>query len=405
MNTRLKARRYDKSAFATLPRFRKLRIAIVSDAITGRNGVGTYYSDLVDFLAPLVDAIELIAPDVEPNSELEHWSIAMPGDSTQRMVWPRTCYLEDRLRSIRPNVVVLPSVGAITYKTLRLSKRLGLPVAVVNHTSFERLLPLYFPGLLAKVAGGVLRRINNWLLRQADGVAAVSAESLEEARVVGAEAIRVVGTPLAKDFLQQPVKPLVFPLRRAIYVGRLAREKNLESILLAAEKIPDMEFQIVGDGPLRDVVASAAASLDNLDYLGWQPRSAVRELVDGSDLLLLPSKLETFGTVALEALARRRLVVTSAECGIAKWPSLAAGLFTVSERQTLHEALIALRKLSEVELRQHARSSWDAVRLFNDNTIRVWLSFLADTANLSSPSGSASSNVLAAETRVSGRFL
>ena len=47
-----------------------LRIAIVSDAILGRNGVGTYYPDLLTHIQPRVSEARLFSPSVKPESDV-----------------------------------------------------------------------------------------------------------------------------------------------------------------------------------------------------------------------------------------------------------------------------------------------------------------------------------------------
>ncbi|MEM0926101.1 MAG: hypothetical protein AAGJ83_08700, partial [Planctomycetota bacterium] len=92
-----------------------LNVAIVSDAITGRNGVGTYYTDLIAHLREELNEICLIAPQKTPDTQLERFSIPMPGDRSQRLVWPRRKFLESSLDAIGPDVVIIPALGALSY--------------------------------------------------------------------------------------------------------------------------------------------------------------------------------------------------------------------------------------------------------------------------------------------------
>ena len=45
--------------------------------------------------------------------------------------------------------------------------------------------------------------------------------------------------------------------------------------------------------------------------------------MDAADALVLPSELESFGNVALEAMGRGRIAVVTNTCGIVNWPGLA----------------------------------------------------------------------------------
>ena len=72
---------------------------------------------------------------------------------------------------------------------------------------------------------------------------------------------------------------------------------------------------IVGDGPLRDRLESAAAPLgEHVIFAGY--RTDVVAVLDGSDVLVQPSLWEAFPTTILEAMAAEVPVVASAVGGI-----------------------------------------------------------------------------------------
>lgn len=357
----------------------KLRVAIVSDAIDGRNGVGTYYPDLVQHLEHQVDDLLLIAPKDELDPNLERLSLPMPGDSTQRMSWPRMRALFKKLDDFAPNVVVIPSLGAFSYYAMKYSRRRDVAFAIVNHTNFDHLLALYWPKWMVAPFRWGLRNLNAFLCREASGVAAMNADAFQMASHAGSAFTRVMGTPLAFDFLCTARTPVDPEIRRAIFVGRLAEEKGISQILDAAEKLPHIEFVIAGDGPLRKEVESRASKHSNLKYLGWLSRNRVKDEIDASQVLMLPSIFETFGTVALEALARQRYVIASRDCGIVKWPSFANGIFCIEQNETLADAMRRLSQSPHQKRLDLAQVGWDSVEVFNDHTIRTWLKFLCDT--------------------------
>jgi glycosyltransferase involved in cell wall biosynthesis len=116
-----------------------------------------------------------------------------------------------------------------------------------------------------------------------------------------------------------------------LFAGRLAPEKNLGAVVEAAEALPEMRFMVAGDGPLRQWLTTQAERLPNLEYIGWVKRPRILPLIDDVDALVLPSTVESFGTIALEAMARGRLVVVSSQCGILSWNLLKRGLFQMRE--------------------------------------------------------------------------
>jgi glycosyltransferase involved in cell wall biosynthesis len=100
------------------------------------------------------------------------------------------------------------------------------------------------------------------------------------------------------------------------------------------------------------------------------------EFMDETDLLVLPSKFETFGTVAFEAMARRRLVLVSPNCGIAQWPELEPGLFQMHEGETLTKAIERLSQMDPAARFAAAETGAAAARAFARHTIDQWVDVL-----------------------------
>ncbi len=74
-----------------------------------------------------------------------------------------------------------------------------------------------------------------------------------------------------------------------------------------------------GDGPERadaEMLAERLGVADAVDFVGKQPQSVVREYLSVADLLLLPSQSESFGLVALEAMACEVPVIATRVGGI-----------------------------------------------------------------------------------------
>jgi glycosyltransferase involved in cell wall biosynthesis len=84
-----------------------------------------------------------------------------------------------------------------------------------------------------------------------------------------------------------------------VYVGRLALEKSLDS-LLQYSRYRGITVHVVGDGPLRPKLIT---EYPNAIYHGYLQGAALREVIEASDYLVLPSTTETLGLVVLEAAA------------------------------------------------------------------------------------------------------
>lgn len=84
------------------------------------------------------------------------------------------------------------------------------------------------------------------------------------------------------------------------YLGRLSVEKEVGHILRIAAANRDLHFRISGDGPERESLEAdiSKLGLSNVELTGWLDPSAC---LPSSTLLILPSKLEAFGIVIIEA--------------------------------------------------------------------------------------------------------
>ena len=104
-------------------------------------------------------------------------------------------------------------------------------------------------------------------------------------------------------------------------IGRFEPQKGMSFFLRAAalvrERVPDAEFLIIGDGPLRDELIGLARDLkiwDAVRFTGW--RDDISRLLCGMDVFCLPSLWEQFPFVVLEAMAMGRPVVATSVDGV-----------------------------------------------------------------------------------------
>jgi glycosyltransferase involved in cell wall biosynthesis len=106
------------------------------------------------------------------------------------------------------------------------------------------------------------------------------------------------------------------------FVGKLTDFKGVDVLLDAAaiyeEELGDVLTLIVGDGELRaDLEAQAKQlGLKGVHFLGHQSQPDVAEIYNLADVSTVPSRIEPFGLVAVEALACGTPVVATNEGGL-----------------------------------------------------------------------------------------
>jgi glycosyltransferase involved in cell wall biosynthesis len=138
------------------------------------------------------------------------------------------------------------------------------------------------------------------VLRRARVVVCASSALAEQARSLGAADVRVVSPPVeVPERAGTPDDP-----PHVLYVGRLAEEKGVRDLAVAARGLP---LVVVGDGPLRPLLPGA---------VGFVPPSRLGPYYDRAAVVVVPSRREGYGMTAREAMAHGRPVVATAVGGL-----------------------------------------------------------------------------------------
>ena len=351
------------------------RVAFVSDSEPERNGVGAYYADLIDQLGPTDVETAFVCPG---HSGQRGFSFPLPGDSTQKVYLPSPRRLWRALREFEPTVVVVATPGPYGLLASKWAHDKRLPLLAGFHTHYAGVTDLYGNSIFKYLSRGWFRFADRTVFGYADVALGNSAEMTELADRLGAKRTRRIGTLVPRAVLETPVRPLPSNFGRVLYAGRLAAEKRLHTVLEAARALPDIEFVIAGDGPLRSRVERGVAELDNLIATGWLTRPQLLEQMDAADALVLPSEVESFGTVALEAMARGRQAVVTSTCGIVNWPALAEHLVVFDLDDDLAGVLEGLTAEPADVRHARAEAGRQAAHELNRSSLDDWRALLAD---------------------------
>ncbi|MGB0258690.1 MAG: glycosyltransferase [Coraliomargarita sp.] len=307
-------------------------------------------------------------------------SLPMPGDPMQRLVTPNIFRIGRGYKKLNPHVVIAITPGPFGLLGLFYAWRNGAKFISAFHTDFEQLARIYWNAFSRTIVNGYLRTANRILCKRSETVLINNSNLQKDVEQLGAKSVEVMGTPLQPSFLEKPLTPAPKTIERILFAGRLAAEKNVDRIIEAAANFPQIEFVIGGDGPLRKELEASAEGMRNVRFTGWLNREQLIELLDSGSFLLLPSKLETFGSVALEAMARGRPALVSANAGIHDWPLLKDGLFALNPEDTLTKAISRLLELPAEEWQRKADICRNAAEQLNRETVLQWASVLANYA-------------------------
>lgn len=104
-----------------------------------------------------------------------------------------------------------------------------------------------------------------------------------------------------------------------VYVGRLSREKGLETLIEAVRELPEIQLKIIGDGPLKEQLQEkvTAARINNVALLGYRTGQDLHEEIRKSMFLVMPSEwYENNPMTVIEAFALGKPVVGARIGGI-----------------------------------------------------------------------------------------
>ncbi|MCB1825821.1 MAG: glycosyltransferase family 1 protein [Candidatus Competibacteraceae bacterium] len=303
---------------------RRLRVGIVTETYGPEvNGVAMTVGRLVDGLLARGHSVQLIRPRQHPRDDphrdgaLEVWPVAgaaIPFYRDLRIGFPADRLLLERWRQTPPDVVHIVTEGPLGHSALAMARRLRLRVFSGFHTNFHAYSRHYGMGLLARPIVAYLRRFHN----RTDCTLVPTEELATELRTLGFHRLRVLARgvdtrlfdpahrdpALRRSWGANPTDPV------ALYVGRLAAEKNLQLVLAAYRKLrairPATRLVLVGDGPL---AARLQARHPEIVFPGMRIGADLATHYASADLFLFPSLTETFGNVTLEAMASGLAVV------------------------------------------------------------------------------------------------
>lgn len=194
--------------------------------------------------------------------------------------------------------------------------------------------------------------------------------------------ITIIPNSFSDKALSCKIASIVERTERAnvLFLGRLEKEKNARFILDLADKTPSINFLIVGDGSEKNdlIIRANERNLKNVQFLG---RLDPSECLPCADLLILPSIVEAFGIVIIEAWLHGVPVLShSGALGAHELIKRYGGGRTVSQNFDLEEWLQGIREGLAMKLDSNFPTfileSFNSTRIVNE-----WLS-LSTTSRL-----------------------
>ena len=301
-----------------------LRVAVVTETYPPEiNGVALTIQRVVEALQKRGHQVQLIRPrqnsndrpSQQPNlEEVLHHGIPIPRYDSLRLGLPAKQALLRAWSFRRPDVVHVVTEGPLAWSAVAAAVKLKIPCVTDFHTNFHSYSTHYRIGWLKKPILAYLRKLHNKAQRTfvptAEMRDALAAHGYDNLQIVG----RGVDTELFDPARRDPALRETWNVRPdqpvALYVGRIAAEKNLPLLVDAYAAMkrarPDVKLVLVGDGPER---AALRASRPDIFFAGARTGRELAAHYASGDLFLFPSTTETYGNVTVEAMASGLAIV------------------------------------------------------------------------------------------------
>jgi glycosyltransferase involved in cell wall biosynthesis len=341
---------------------------------------------LVSIVRPRQRATDPVAGPHDPALTLVR-GLPLPGYEAVRFGLPAGARIRDRWSIRRPDVVYVATEGPLGWSAVRSARWLGIPVLGGFHTNFQGYVRHYRAGWFQHGVARYLRSFHN----RTDGTLVPTVELRDQLGSAGFRNLTVLGRGVDGRLFTPARRSAA--LRRtwgasdsdlvALYVGRLAPEKNVELAVRAYHAMTRIagstRFVVVGDGPSRPALQEA---LPGVLFRGEMTGEPLAEHYASADVFLFPSETETFGNVTLEAMASG-LVVVAYDYAAAR-AHIESGrsgvLVPYRDADAFVEATVALARSPARRLEMRARVRATVAHLHWDHVVARFETWLVDAS-------------------------
>lgn len=294
-----------------------LSIGLVTETYTPEvNGVAMTLNRLVSGLCENGHRLQIYRPGrSQCDRPSSHGNISeelmrgmpVPGYSEMHFGFPAARFFMTQWNCSRPDIIYVATEGPLGASAIKTASKLDIPVISGFHTNFHSYSQHYHLGWLEPAILRYLRRLHN-----KTGMTLVPtqrlADTLEQQGFNNVEVLqRGVDTELfnperrnraLRDKWGADENTIV-----CIYVGRIAAEKNIQTAVdavLALSSPYRYRFVFVGDGPSRKQLQQ---KYPDFIFCGTRLGDDLAMHYASADILLFPSRTETYGNVLTEAMA------------------------------------------------------------------------------------------------------
>ena len=309
---------FERSPVLTAAAKQQLTIAVITETYPPEiNGVSKTIAIMVKELCNRGHTIRLFRPDqrngIRVNGHMNIHDTTLPGVTIPfyqdlRFGLPARRKLVKHWLFKPVHLVHVVTEGPLGWSAVRAANRLGLPVVSDYRTNYQSYSRYYRLGLLHTAVDRYMRYLHNstryTLVPTHEVRDSLQTSGYHNVAVVGRGIDTALYNPAKRDWELRKSWGLSPTDTAALYVGRLAPEKNIHLAIQAYRQMqyvdPSLRLIMVGDGPSRKDLQE---SHPEVIFAGMQQGESLARHYASGDIFIFPSITETFGNVILEAMA------------------------------------------------------------------------------------------------------
>ncbi len=256
------------------------KILIATDSFDQVNGVSTTYRNILKHSRKQTYVV---------HPGLFKWTNFSVYPEVQFCTEPLKAY--KKIKDIAPTHIHIGTEGSIGLAARIYCKLNKIPYTTGYHTKFPEYL-----WKLARIPQFLTYTYLKVFHNDSKAILVPSRSCQEELIKKGFNRVVVWTRGVAKNLIShKPFKKS--KLTKIIYVGRVSKEKNLESLCELENKFV---ITIVGEGP---ILNKLKAKYPKVNFTGYRFGRELADTYKEHDVFCFPSKTDTFGIVMIEALA------------------------------------------------------------------------------------------------------
>lgn len=157
------------------------------------------------------------------------------------------------------------------------------------------------------------------------------------------------------------------------FIGRHDRQKGLDFILDILDRNPSLPVHLWVAGEHDREGKRRGSDGGNYSFVGWVDKTRTDDFICDMDAIIIPSRWEGFGLVALEAMRNGKPVLASDRGGLGEFiiNDYNGYIFTLDSARDLTRLLQGLKREALAQLGANGRHVFDASSTFTKNFLNV----------------------------------